>query len=660
MLAVAAPDSALMPDLPPALRAKLLYAALCLILTIVMALELIDAHRRATLAAEVRVENTSLLIGEWLRGAFQLSDYLLCDVISQVDPIELQFPHPDPEQQARRTAYLQQKMATLPHLTNLALVNRHGRVTHSASPTLPLGFDASSRPYFMTLRDDPAVETLVSSIFWSPAYGTFQTAQTRRIRNPVGEFVGVAGVNFSLAFFNQWLGRIDVGPHGSVLIIDHQMALLARRPALSNGQIGKIVDEPIVKNLIASDRQALTFAIDSPIDGVHRIFSIRKVEGLPFLLVVGEASEDFLSGWGRKLWIYLVSWTLIMVLGLIALRDYLWIRNHQAIAVAMNQELLAANQQLHVEVTRRVFIEEALRTSEEQYRLLAENARDVIYRISLIPKPHFIYLSPSVTALTGGYTPQDFYADFNLALQCTDPENYPLLATLLNGDTGPVDQVAMRCIRKDGEIRWTEQRSTPVFDAAGQLIAIEGIIRDITERKHLEEQLRELAAVDELTGLANRRSFMESGRQEIERARRYGQPLSLLMIDADHFKIVNDMHGHAVGDETLRQLARMIRETVREVDIPGRLGGEEFAVLLPNTDLDSAAAFAERLRQTIERGSMELGEQIPPITVSIGVTAYHSTLSSFDELLRIADDALYRAKANGRNCVVEKLEVTAI
>lgn len=648
-----------MQEPPAALRAKLLYAALCLILTFVMVLELVDAHRKATLAAEVRVENTSLLIGEWLRGAFQLSDYLLCDVINQIDPAELQFPASDPEQQVRRTAFLQQKVATLPHLTNLALVNRQGQVTHSASPALPLGFDAGSRPYFMALRDDPALETLVSSIFWSPAYNAFQTAQTRRIRNPAGEFVGVAGVNFSLAFFNQWLERMDVGPHGSVLIIDHHMALLARRPALANGQIGKIVAEPIVRNLIASDRQALTFAIDSPIDGVHRIFSARKVAGLPFLVVVGEAGEDCLSGWGRKLWIYLMSWMLIVALGLVALRDYLRVRNYQAVTVAMNQELLTANQQLHDEITRRVFTEEALRTSEEQYRLLAENARDVIFRISLVPERRFLYISPSVTILTG-YTPQDFYAGFGLCLKCTDPENYPLLGTLLRGETSPLDQVAMRCIRKDGTIRWIEQRSAPIFDAAGRLVALEGIIRDITERKQLEDQLRQQAATDELTGLWNRRHFMQAGRRELERARRYDHPLSLLMIDADHFKRINDLHGHAVGDETLRQLARMIREAVREVDIPGRLGGEEFAILLPNTDLDSAGAFAERLRRTIEQNAPVSGDPIPPITVSIGVTAYHPTLVSFDELLRIADDALYRAKDQGRNCVIQKGDGSAV
>ena len=209
-----------------AFHAKLLYAALCLILTVVMALELADAYHKANAAAEVRAENTGHLISEWLRSAFQLSDYLLRDVISHVDPDELQFPHPDPAQQAWRTVFLQRKMATLPHLTNLFLANCQGLVTHSASPALPLGFNASRRPYFMTLRDDASVETLVSPIFWSEAYGSFQTAQVRRIHDAAGQFAGIVGVNFSLDFFNHWLDHIQVGPHGSVLIIDNQMALL--------------------------------------------------------------------------------------------------------------------------------------------------------------------------------------------------------------------------------------------------------------------------------------------------------------------------------------------------------------------------------------------------------------------------------------------------
>ena len=639
-----------------AFHAKLLYAALCLILTVVMVLELVDAYHKASVAAEVRAENTGHLIGEWLRGAFQLSDYLLRDVINHIDPDELQFPHSDPAQQAWRTVFLQRKMATLPHLTNLFLVNGQGLVTHSASPALPLGFNASHRPYFMTLRDDASVETWVSPIFWSEAYGSFQTAQVRQIRNAAGQFAGIAGVNFSLDFFNHWLDHVQIGPHGSVLIMDNQMALLARRPALLNGQIGQTVNEPTVKRLIASNQSGLSFTIISPLDGIRRVFSVCKVEGLPFLLVVGEASEDFLSDWGRKLWIYLMSWILIVTLGLIALRHYLQIQEYQTVLVAMNRKLISANQQLHAEITKRTLTTQALRTSEALYRLLAENARDVIFRIGLVPKRRFIYVSPAVTTLTG-YAPQDFYASFTLCLKCTDPENYPLLATLLIGETSPLDQVAMRCIRKDGAIRWIEQRSTPIFDAAGRLIALEGIIRDITERKCLEDQLREQAATDELTGLHNRRFFMQAGYQEIERARRYDQLLSLLMIDADHFKQINDQHGHAVGDEALKRLAWVIRDTVRATDIPSRLGGEEFAILLPNTDLESAAAFAERLRQAIEQNALESSRPIPSITVSIGVTAYHPTVSSFDELLRIADNALYQAKENGRNCVIKKVEI---
>ena len=179
--------------------------------------------------------------------------------------------------------------------------------------------------------------------------------------------------------------------------------------------------------------------------------------------------------------------------------------------------------------------------------------------------------------------------------------------------------------------------------------------RDVTDRNKAEEKLRILATTDELTGLWNRRYFMQAVEQEIERGRRYNQVFSILMIDIDHFKKVNDTLGHAVGDMTLKHIASIIINCLRGVDIMGRLGGEEFAILLPSTSLDDAVTLAERLRQAIEKHPADYNGSNIYFTVSIGVTSNNQGTTDVDEILKKADEALYEAKRSGRNRVVKKL-----
>jgi len=178
--------------------------------------------------------------------------------------------------------------------------------------------------------------------------------------------------------------------------------------------------------------------------------------------------------------------------------------------------------------------------------------------------------------------------------------------------------------------------------------------RQAQERHQAEEKLYEMATTDELTGLRNRRSFMESARQELERALRYGHYFSMISFDLDHFKKVNDSWGHAVGDAVLQHMANLLKDNLRDVDIPGRIGGEEFSVLLPNTSLENGVLLAERLRREVEKSpAMYEGKEIS-YTVSLGVTVYREGVSSVDELLKAADEALYEAKSKGRNCTVSK------
>jgi diguanylate cyclase (GGDEF)-like protein len=176
---------------------------------------------------------------------------------------------------------------------------------------------------------------------------------------------------------------------------------------------------------------------------------------------------------------------------------------------------------------------------------------------------------------------------------------------------------------------------------------------DITERRRMDDELRVLATTDFLTGLPNRREFMGRLEEEEGRLQRdISAYAAVLLLDIDHFKRINDEHGHAGGDAVLRQLAQLMRDSQRKIDMPGRIGGEEFALLLPGTTLAAAAVFAERLRQRVEQAPMLLeGGVTLHISVSIGVAAMDGKCAAGDPALSRADQALYRAKRGGRNRV---------
>ena len=224
-----------------------------------------------------------------------------------------------------------------------------------------------------------------------------------------------------------------------------------------------------------------------------------------------------------------------------------------------------------------------------------------------------------------------------------------LWRTLLAGDTWRGEVVNKR---KDGSLYDEELIITPVKDEAEVTRHFVAVKQDISERKRMEAELRESATTDFLTGLSNRRHFMTRMEEQLARAKRQvTQRTAVLMVDLDQFKHVNDTYGHATGDALLRHVAVLLREGLRKIDSVGRLGGEEFAFILPGNDLAGAQVLAERMRQKIE--AMPLVQQglSIPMTVSIGIAAMLATDTSTDQALVRADQALYQAKAGGRNRV---------
>jgi diguanylate cyclase (GGDEF)-like protein/PAS domain S-box-containing protein len=182
--------------------------------------------------------------------------------------------------------------------------------------------------------------------------------------------------------------------------------------------------------------------------------------------------------------------------------------------------------------------------------------------------------------------------------------------------------------------------------------AVLSVARDISERKRMEEKLRTLATRDPLTGTSNRRHFMDCARKELLRSRRYGSPLPLLILDIDYFKIINDSYGHDVGDEVLIAVVKTCLATLRTTDIFGRLGGEEFAAVLTQTDAAGAWMTAERLREALAQMTVQTASGPIRLTASIGLAMAQAGDATAEEVMKRADMALYEAKSIGRNRVV--------
>jgi len=174
---------------------------------------------------------------------------------------------------------------------------------------------------------------------------------------------------------------------------------------------------------------------------------------------------------------------------------------------------------------------------------------------------------------------------------------------------------------------------------------------NVSELARQAEALEQLASLDAMTGLNNRRNFFVLAENEWSRFKRYGRPLAFLMIDIDHFKSVNDTYGHDVGDEVLKSVAHTLRHHKRTSDIVGRLGGEEFGLILPEATLDSAVAAGERFRQLVADCTIAVEGRSIAVTISVGASVTGTKTTGIDEVLKEADVALYEAKRAGRNRV---------
>jgi diguanylate cyclase (GGDEF)-like protein/PAS domain S-box-containing protein len=279
----------------------------------------------------------------------------------------------------------------------------------------------------------------------------------------------------------------------------------------------------------------------------------------------------------------------------------------------------------------------------------------------LDPQGRFVHVNQAYCEIQGFSSAQLIGSRYSEKIALSEEQSYlaDVYETVFHGLTVRPHEVQVQ--RPDRRSIWTEIACRLITHGERRYCLIS--VQDITERKQLEQGLQSLATTDSLTGIANRRHFFELSRQEMKRAKRGPTRPALLMIDLDNFKDLNDAHGHAAGDRVLTHFATVCQSALRESDIFGRLGGEEFAVLLPGTSPKRARRIAERLRESFADSCARLGipeqkaagpgqEQPCSCTASIGVAAVESRETSVEPAMHRADIALYAAKQAGRNRVV--------
>ena len=314
-------------------------------------------------------------------------------------------------------------------------------------------------------------------------------------------------------------------------------------------------------------------------------------------------------------------------------------------------------------------IELALRESEARYRGLFDNVPVALYRTTTAGQ--FLDANPAMIRMMG-YPDLTILLSINAAELYTNADDRSRWQALMKQNE-TVKDFEFQARRYDGSPIWVKNTARAIMDGGGRVLWYEGSLEDITFRKQaqealaqaneglkarlteigiLQEQLRERAIRDPLTNLFNRRNLEETLDQELAKADRKAYPVSLLMMDIDHFKHINDTYGHKAGDQALQSLADLIRSHIRRSDTACRFGGDEFVIVMPETSFRSAYDRAEDFRQGVQ--SLQLPDigMSGNLTVSIGIATYPDHGATKEDLLRAADQAMYLAKARGCNRVV--------
>jgi len=297
------------------------------------------------------------------------------------------------------------------------------------------------------------------------------------------------------------------------------------------------------------------------------------------------------------------------------------------------------------DITQRIEAENVLRDREKQYRAFFENNHAIMLLVD--PKTGKIVDANPAASAFYGYSVEKMCEMVISDISSQTEEE--IFREMFQARKEKRVYFIFKHRLANGDTRDVEVYSGPIMVQGNQLLY--SVIHDVTSRIKLEREMKLLATIDTLTGANNRHQFFSRSDTEFKRAKRYGHQLSVLMLDIDYFKSINDTHGHQAGDVVLKALSAMAITTLRETDVFGRIGGEEFAATLPETGLREAVQVAERLREALAKLMVRAKDVEVTFTVSIGVTLALKEDQNIEEIMNRADEALYKAKRMGRNRV---------
>jgi diguanylate cyclase (GGDEF)-like protein/PAS domain S-box-containing protein len=633
------------------IRLVLFFALTWLGVAGLLAFLLEEGRQQAERKAEADAQGVSTLLEARLAGTIQRLQGTLEHIATTLPPEAFQ-PATVPSRGAMVRRELILYSRHFPEVASFRVLDAAGNLLYASSAQ---GDETNFREqdYWRVFAEGRGNDLYFSAVEVdrSSARSILNVAVPARLDN--GGLKGVVVARLDLTYLGQWFDSVAVGVQGVVSFRRiEDGSLILRRPNLPERVNQPLLNHPLQQQVESGVRSG-TLRMRATLDGVERIYGFRRLGDYPLYVIAGLAADDVLAGWRHSCMLAVVAGLLLFL----------------TLSLALIRVLRAGSREA---VTAR-----RLQDSEARYRMLAENSHDVIWTID-IPSRRYTYVSSSVSDMLG-YT-----VDEVLGQSCNawlTPDSALRLAREVDlrlrriaaGDPGAGVLVSeLEMVRKDGEQVAVEVVSSYLLDEDGVARTILGITRNVSERKAAESALREsnrqlharieeigrlqsalqeLAVRDSLTGLYNRRYLDETLEREVSRARREGIPLSLVMLDIDYFKRVNDTYGHQVGDEVLRTLAATLSADIRTEDVACRYGGEEFLILLPNMPLVAALARAEAWRAAVESLAIGHGDFVLTFTISLGVAAYPEHGKTPDDLTRCADQALYKAKHEGRNRV---------